>query len=60
MELLYLEVVVEVAARDPHHLGDVRERRRLIALSIEQPVGCFDDVLASSLLGHEALVGQSS
>jgi hypothetical protein len=46
------EVVVEVAARDLHRGGDVRERGVLVALAVEQPVGRLDDGLAGGFVGH--------
>src|SRR5688572_3198382 len=51
--VLGLEVVIEVAARDLYVIRDVRERSVLVALTIEQVVGGFDDLVAGGLVAHD-------
>ena len=50
--VLGFEVVVEVAARDLHRLGDVGERRVREALPIEELVGSFHDLVSRRLVAH--------
>jgi hypothetical protein len=51
--VLGFEVIVEIAARNPHRIGDVRERGVLVALPIEQPIGRFDDLIPGCLVAHD-------
>lgn len=50
--VLALEVVVEVASRDAHGIGDVGEGGVFIAPFVEQPVRLINDALAGSHVSH--------
>jgi hypothetical protein len=51
--VLGFEVMVEIAARDPHDIRNIREGRVLVALPIEQLVGGLYDVIPGRLVAHE-------
>jgi hypothetical protein len=51
--VLGFEVVVEVAARYLHDIGDVRERGMFVTAVIEQLISRFDNLIAGCPIAHE-------
>ncbi|CUX68939.1 hypothetical protein AGR5A_pb0140 [Agrobacterium genomosp. 5 str. CFBP 6626] len=52
--VLRFEMVIEVAARNLHQLGNVREGRVIKSSAIEQIVRYADDLLTRSPIGHRS------
>jgi hypothetical protein len=50
--VLGLEVMIEIAARNVHHLRNVGERSGLETSRVEQLVRSVHDLLAGGLVGH--------